>query len=542
MERVEIVRKLKDFFSKKNFIYVLFFLGMSTALSVSYPFIYKIFIDRVLFEGNIRILKLVLFLMAVWLVCNALVKRNLCKVRSEFLVMMLYSLKQRLIDNTMKRNLNYYLQKTANEIKRVVEDDCNEVENFFVKDIFEFALSILNASMFIVIMMVLSPSLLVGCMIFFVFSYFEAKLIKKGVNRNATELRKAMSQEDHACSDEIKNLKEIKCLNCEEMIQHLFSERSKRLIKLIKKEKVYAYVNKYLSAMNHDLITRFFIYILGGSLVIRGKMSISSFLVFLGFYESFVKEARKIMDSNFNLSSKVNKLENILDYLAPDDTRDCGDKYIIESIKFKNVYFTYPGNRNGRYVLENFNCEFHRGNTYLVQAKSGAGKSTLMKLLYKEFEHYEGSISINGKELSEYCGDKEYYSHITVAASDSKLFHTSIKENLLYASPEATDTQLYTACAMAEFDDDIAKMPQGLDTSVGERGNSLSGGQKERLVMSRLFLKKSDLYILDEALDEISMTDEVQILDRIREVNPDSIIVIISHRLLDCRNAELIGL
>lgn len=580
MKRVQIVRKLTPFFSKEKFAAVLILLGIRMALSVTYPFIYKVFIDSVLFEGNMAAFKKVLFLMVIWLMGNAGVKYMLGRVRTDFLVDMQCGVKQRVIENTMRKTLSDYLQKSANEMKRVAEEDCNEIENFFIKDIFEFTLSILDVCGFIVMMAVIGPLLLLGCMGYFCISYFEAKMIKKGVSSNAARLRAALSSEDHVSFDEIKNLKEIKCLNCEEMIMDAFHKRAEGVISLITKEKIYQYVNKYLSAFNHDLITRFFVYILGGNLVIRGNLSISSFLVFLGFYESFVKDMRKLMDSNFHLHSKEKELENILEYLAPDDDKVYIGKYIgegagesisacssqniregidenirkcvsesssqynkqcrIEWIWFDNVSFRYPGNRIDRYVFYGVCQEFRKGCTYLIQGKSGTGKSTLLKLLYQEFKQYEGRISINGNELSDYGSDESYYRRIAVASCDSRLFHTSIRENLLLADPEATEESLYMACANAQFATDIQAMPQGLDTLVGENGSSLSGGQRERLILSRLFLKHADLYILDEAMDEISITDEVRILEKLRCWNKDSIILVVSHRLMNYENARVV--
>ena len=174
----------------------------------------------------------------------------------------------------------------------------------------------------------------------------------------------------------------------------------------------------------------------------------------------------------------------------------------------------------------------------MIQGRSGAGKSTLMKLLYKEQEHYTGSIRISGKELSDY--EDAYYSRIAVASYDSRLFHTTIRDNLLVADSAATDEMLYEACKKAEFEKDLQKISGGLDAAVGENGSALSGGQRERLIVSRLFLKHADLYILDEALDEISVADEVKILDELRKQNRESIIMIISHRLTEYNQAEYV--
>lgn len=540
MKRISIVRKLGSFFSVRKFAAILILLMVNTVLAIAYPFIYKLFIDEVLFRKDIKFLIIVLVLMAIWMICNGIGRYTLCKVRTDFLVRLLYEIKKRLIDNIMDRSLDYYLKNPVNEMKHVVEDDCNEVENFFITDIFDFILSCLNVCVLTIVMLVISPPLLAGCTVLFVISYFETKLIKGKVIQNAVDLRNALSEEDHVRSDEIKNIKDIKCLNYTDEIIASFHERSKKMIDLITKEKIFFYINKYLGALNHDLISRFFVYTLGGFLVINGRLSISSFLVFLGFYESFVRYMRVSMESNFNLNNKINKLENILEYLAldvPVENEGEGASK-IDCVELSNVNFRYAGSRDDRYVIHRLSNEFYKGRTYLIQGRSGAGKSTLMKLLYKEQEHYTGSIRISGKELSDY--EDAYYSRIAVASYDSRLFHTTIRDNLLVADSAATDEMLYEACKKAEFEKDLQKIPGGLDAAVGENGSALSGGQRERLIVSRLFLKHADLYILDEALDEISVADEVKILDELRRQNRESIIMIISHRLTEYNQAEYV--
>lgn len=357
---------------------------------------------------------------------------------------------------------------------------------------------------------------------------------------NATELRNALAREDHLRSDELRNLKDIKCLNYTEEMLSSFHERSRQIVRLIKKEQIYFFVNKYLGALNHDLISRFFVYALGGLLVIGGSLQISSFLVFLGFYESFVKYIRMVIDSNFNLDNKGSRLENILEYLAEDSFERDGEEAWaaghIGCIRLRDVSFRYPGSRDGRYAIQGFGHEFHRGGTYLIQGRSGAGKSMLMKLLYRELEQYQGSITVNTEELSACPG--AYYGRIAVAAHDSRLFHTTIRENLLFADSAATDGMLLQACEDAQLGKDLKKLPEGLDAPVGENGSALSGGQRQRLILSRLFLRHADLYILDEALDEIGIADEVEILDRLRARNKDSIILVISHRLTQYRDAQ----
>ena len=142
MKRIQIVHRLQPFFSKKTFLLILCFLGGSTLLSVAYPFLYKLFIDGVS-------LAIVFLLMTLWLLFYSLIRYSLCKVQSVFFTDLLLQIKERLLDHIMKREPNFYIQKPASELKRVLEDDCNEIENFFSRDIFGFLLSAANLCAFL---------------------------------------------------------------------------------------------------------------------------------------------------------------------------------------------------------------------------------------------------------------------------------------------------------------------------------------------------------------------------------------------------------
>lgn len=535
MERLKILNALKEFIDGKKVIGIIGLLGMCTILSIIYPFIYKFFIDNVLLNGKIDNLKYVLGFILLWLIIDITVKKILGKTKASFLATLIYKIKLRLVDRILELNKRDYLDNTANEYKRIIEDDSKEIDSFFSVDIFNYSVSLFSVFLLVIVMLILNPILLTSCMIFFVISFFETKFIKNKVINNSYELRKEISKEEHLKHNEINNFNEIKFYNYAGKIIAGFEQRSQKLIVLSKKEKVLQYVNKYFGALNHDLITRFYIYIAGGILVVNGLFSTSSFLVFLGFYEVFVKNVRQIIESNFLFNNKLIKLNKIIQYLRDENdnvsiAEDMKEK--VKDIVFENVSFGYQGVRN-ELIIKNYSARYKCGNLYLINGDSGVGKSTLLKLLYKEQIQYEGNIYFNHYKLSDLPSNSEFYDKFAIANSDSKIFNTSIRNNLLVAKENATDVELCEVCKKALFWSDVEKMENGLDTLVGENGSNLSVGQKERLVMARIFLQNNaQVYILDEALAEISINDEIVIINSLWKEKKDSIIFVISHRLL----------
>ena len=161
----------------------------------------------------------------------------------------------------------------------------------------------------------------------------------------------------------------------------------------------------------------------------------------------------------------------------------------------------------------------------------------LEKLLYHEYSVNKGRILINNQDVTQII-PQNFYDKFAIASTDTKIFNMTLRDNLLLANSDASETMLYDACKKAEIYDWIISLPDKLDFKVGENGEKLSGGQQERLIVARLFLKKASIYILDEALSEISLDDEIGILNRLFKNNPDAIFFIVSHRIKQLPNVE----
>jgi ATP-binding cassette subfamily B protein len=231
--------------------------------------------------------------------------------------------------------------------------------------------------------------------------------------------------------------------------------------------------------------------------------------------------------------------EALATILVPHDLRDHPDAAPLAghaaSVTFDRISFRYP---DGHRVFDRFNLELKSGERVGLVGKSGGGKSTLFTLLQRFYDVQNGRILIDGQDVRWVTQDS-LRAAIAVVPQDYSLFHRSILENIRYGRPDASDQQVLEA-AIAARCDFIDKLPQGLETMVGDRGVKLSGGQRQRLAIARAFLKDAPILLLDEATSSLDSESEEAIRDALSRLMRGRTVIAIAHRLSTVRHFDRI--
>ncbi len=196
-------------------------------------------------------------------------------------------------------------------------------------------------------------------------------------------------------------------------------------------------------------------------------------------------------------------------------------------LQFNDVSFNYHGNSN---VFSNFNLEIKPGERIGLVGHSGAGKSTITKLLLRFSDVTSGSITVDGQDIRNVLQD-DLRNIISYVPQESILFHRSIKENIAYGKPDATDEEIIEAAKKAHAHEFIISLPKGYDTLVGERGIKLSGGERQRVAIARAMLKNAPILVLDEATSSLDSVSESYIQDAFDELMKGKTTIVIAHRL-----------
>ncbi|MBQ2207039.1 MAG: ABC transporter ATP-binding protein [Treponema sp.] len=282
---------------------------------------------------------------------------------------------------------------------------------------------------------------------------------------------------------------------------------------------------------------------LGGYFIMQKKMTLPDLIAANLFVATFTNPVRKLV--NFNVeqfSTGMAGFNRFLEIMRTDTSiKEADDAVELLSargnISFKNVCFSYNEKTS---VLENINLEIKAGEHFAFVGESGGGKTTICNLIPRFYEVTGGSISLDGIDLKR-IKLENLRRQIGLVQQDVFLFAGTIKENIAYGKPNATDDEIITAAKRAEIHEDIMKMPEGYDSLVGERGLKLSGGQKQRISIARCFLKNPPILILDEATSALDSATELKIQNAFDELSKGRTTLVIAHRLSTIKNADKIA-
>eukprot|EP01059_Diplonema_ambulator_P021888 TRINITY_DN363_c0_g2_i1.p1 TRINITY_DN363_c0_g2~~TRINITY_DN363_c0_g2_i1.p1 ORF type:complete len:828 (+),score=231.99 TRINITY_DN363_c0_g2_i1:105-2486(+) len=226
--------------------------------------------------------------------------------------------------------------------------------------------------------------------------------------------------------------------------------------------------------------------------------------------------------------------EHVIDMVRKDGP---GIKYQPVEVEFRNVTFRYPSSDAGKGV-RNVSFKVGAGKKVALVGHTGCGKTTLSRLLFRFYDIKEGSILIHGQDVSK-LQQKSVRKALGIVPQDTVLFNDTIRKNILYGNPDATEEELQQAVKDAQLVSVIERLPKGWDTVVGERGLRLSGGEKQRVAIARCLLKNPPIIVLDEATSALDSTTEREILEVLQCLSGRTIVVI-AHRLSTIQDSDLI--
>ncbi|MDP8923302.1 MAG: ABC transporter ATP-binding protein/permease, partial [Chloroflexota bacterium] len=274
------------------------------------------------------------------------------------------------------------------------------------------------------------------------------------------------------------------------------------------------------------------IYLYGGWLVIQGEISIGTIIAFVAYLRNLYGPISELANVHVDVMTSLALFERLFQYLdlqpeiaekpnpvVPPPTRG--------EIRFEDVSFGYGGHR---LALDGISFVARPGQLVALVGPSGAGKTTVTYLVPRFYDPTSGPITIDDHDLRD-VSLEWLRSQIGIVTQETFLFHSTVKENLLYGRPDATDAELVAACKAAYIHDFIAGLPEGYDTVVGERGYRLSGGEKQRLAIARVLLKDPRILLLDEATSSLDSRSEALIQAALTPLLAGRTSLVIAHRL-----------
>ena len=355
------------------------------------------------------------------------------------------------------------------------------------------------------------------------------------------KVRKEIAEINSTVENSVQGIREVKAFANEELEEEKFHNSNTTF--RYAKENAYTAMAGFHSVI-HFLRDSYYLVVVGGGvlLIFHGLIEVYDLLSFVLFVGIILPPIDRLINFNEQLQQGTAAFERFVEIMEiePDIADRPGSKTLAEhsrEIRFRDVYFSYAGSPEP--VLKGINLTVPFGSKVALVGESGAGKSTLVSLIPRFYEVSQGEISIDGMDVKNLT-QKSLREQTGIVQQNVFLFDTSLRENIMYGNPLATEEEMVRAASWANILDFIQSLPEGFDTEVGERGVKLSGGQKQRIAIARVFLKNPPILILDEATSALDTESEALIQNAMFRLAENRTTIIIAHRLSTVRNVDRI--
>lgn len=454
------------------------------------------------------------------------------------------------IESDMRHDFFYHLQKLSftyydsakvgtlmsrmtNDLFDITEFSHHCPEEFFIaglKIICSFVLLCTINVPLTLIMFAVIPVMVV------VLAMFQRRM-KAGFRASREQIGELNSQVE----DSLLGIRVVKSFAKEEYEQQKFDRGNQVFLKV--KEGVYRVMGAFQSCTRLFDGLMYIIVVAAGAFFLRaGSIAAGDYVAYLMFVSTLMTSVRRIVEFSEQFQRGLTGIERFSEVMEiePDiaDEKTASElKEVTGAVTFENVSFHYrEGNRD---VLSHLNLHVKPGESVALVGPSGGGKTTLCSLIPRFYDTTDGRILIDGTDIRSVTLHS-LREQIGTVAQDVYLFSGSIKENIAYGNPEATDAEIEAAAKLAGADVFIKELPDGYDSYVGERGIMLSGGQKQRISIARVFLKNPPILILDEATSALDNESERLVQESLERLAKGRTTFTIAHRLTTIKNADRI--
>lgn len=446
-----------------------------------------------------------------------------------------------LFTKALRLPLSYYTEERKGDLMSRMQSDVGEIEIAVVAILELIYREPIAIIINVAALIYWSPELTLFSFILLPVSAIIISRIGKSLKRTARQGQEQMGVLVSAIEEGLGGIRIIKAFNAIPQALNNFKKinlRHQQLVtKTFRKKDLSPPLNETLGAIVMIIIVWF-----GGSMILdAGENSQFSGEQFIGFILVFSQLLRPIQNTAKSIGNlqKAKVSQERIDAVINTDEKIVETENPVrlekldQAIEYKNINFKY----RDEYVLKDVSFRIPAGKTVALVGESGSGKSTLADLLPRFYDVEEGEILFDGENIKN-VSIRDLRDHIGIVSQESILFNDSVKNNIAFGSPNATDEEIKQAAKIANAHNFIIELEGGYETNIGERGNKLSGGQKQRISIARAILKNPDILILDEATSALDTESEKLVQEALDNLMMERTSLVIAHRLSTIKKAD----
>ncbi len=438
--------------------------------------------------------------------------------------------------------LQFFDQNRLGDVLKRVTEDAGKVMVALVGSTGEFLLNAVKFVGFAVVMFFVNWRFSVIVLAYVPLMFFIYATFRKNIRDTARESRKLEGEMANLTLETLGAIREVKAFGRESYQQAQFDaqgrDRIRFALRSIRWEASFSPVVDFVQAASTAAVVWF-----GVSQVLVGNISVGELLIFMAYLKDMYRPLRRFSKLAVTLQKAAasgDRLAKVLDVNV--SIQDPPDARVVDRVQghiaLEGVSFAYPSSPE-KLVFQDLNLSVKASQVVALVGSTGAGKSTLANLLMRFYEVTEGRIFIDGLDIRQ-MRVSDLRRQFAVVPQESVLFATTIKDNIAYGKPEASEREIILAARAANAHEFIVQLPEGYDTVVGERGATLSGGQRQRIAIARALLRDAPILVLDEPTAALDAQSEELVMSALDRLMRNRTTFIIAHRLSTIRDADLI--
>ena len=448
-------------------------------------------------------------------------------------------MRQELFEHYEELSFSYYSQNNSGQMmSKLVSDlfDISEFAHHGPENLFISLVKIVGSFIFLfLINKKLALPLIVLVILMFLFSFRQ----NQKMQRTFMENRKKIGDVNASLQDTLSGIRVVQSFTNEEIEKEKFQKSNHAF--LVSKKDNYRCIGEFMSS---NLFFQGMMYLVtlvyGGYLIANNEMSAADLAMYALYIGIFISPIQILVELMEMMQKGLSGFRRFLDVMETEpEIQDAPDAVELKDVKgrvcYEDVSFHYSDDETT--VLSHVSIEIPAGKSVALVGPSGGGKTTICSLLPRFYDVTGGRVTVDGQDIRSLTL-KSLRSQIGVVQQDVYLFSGSIRDNIAYGKPDATEEEIIEAAKCANIHDFIMELPDQYDTFVGERGARLSGGQKQRISIARVFLKNPPILILDEATSALDNESERWIQHSLEELSKNRTTITIAHRLSTIKNAD----
>ena len=409
----------------------------------------------------------------------------------------------------------------------ILYNDIKIIEDSLLNNIFLVISSFISFIISLLFLFSISPSIVIFIVIFGILGFVIPNALSKKLIVEKNNYSHNLEEITSVTKDLFSGFEVIKGFNISSKINTIFKNSSNTVESTKKKCSILESIIKGFS-LSFSVTVYLGVLILGGYLMYKGEISVGTAIIIIQLSTHIVgpvKTSISLINQIKSVSLIADKIDEIL-YDSCEDIEEISLPKFENSIEVKNLDFSYT---NDRKALNNINLTFEKNKKYAIVGESGCGKSTLIKLLMRYYKDYNGDILIDNKDIHKIFSN-DLYKNMSMIQQNVFMFDDSIKENIkLFAN--YSDEEVLSICDRSGLSNLISRLPDGINSLVGENGNKLSGGEKQRIAIARSLINNTKILILDESTSALDNETAYNLESSLLSIN-DLTLIVVTHKLI----------